>query len=242
MKESDFISLLSKRYPAPAYSFLPHVRNQTGYSKSSERTADALAMSLYPSRGLHLSGFEIKCQIGDLINELKTPDKAEEIAQYCHYWWIVTPKDLIDPTELPSTWGLLEGNDVLKVKKKAILLEPKTLDTNLVCAILRKVTKLYIPVEQIEDKINIGVENKLVTDRYELSKLKSEVEKFEYNSGIKIRGYQRGNIGAAVKTVLDYQSQTGEDNLAQLVDYAENVYLKGRMLQDKFEKKRNKKI
>lgn len=81
MSESVF-ELLRRRYPAPAWAFLEEVRNQTGYARTI-RTADALAMSLYPSRGLHLHGFEVKVSRADWFRELNDPKKAEEIAAYC---------------------------------------------------------------------------------------------------------------------------------------------------------------
>lgn len=65
----DIEKLLRNRYSPPEYAFLPQVRNQTGYSRQI-RTADALVMSLYPSRGLYLSGFEIKINKSDLKNEI----------------------------------------------------------------------------------------------------------------------------------------------------------------------------
>jgi len=59
-KDEKFLfELLQKRFPSEEYACLPQVRNATGYS-SVIRTADAIAMSLWPSRGLDLHGFEFK--------------------------------------------------------------------------------------------------------------------------------------------------------------------------------------
>ena len=54
----DLERRLRTRYQAPAYAYLPQVGDSTGYSV--HRHADAIVMSLWPSRGLHLMGFEIK--------------------------------------------------------------------------------------------------------------------------------------------------------------------------------------
>jgi len=91
---------------------------------------------LWPSRGLHLMGFEIKAGRGDWLRELKDPGKAEGIAAYCDQWWVVAPAEVIVPrrhrlelqpalaglgheqarpasdhldlTTFPEHWGLLE--------------------------------------------------------------------------------------------------------------------------------------
>ena len=57
MNEGGVFEALKTRYNSPEYCLLPQVRNSTGYS-SKVRTADAIAMSLWPSRGLTLTGFE----------------------------------------------------------------------------------------------------------------------------------------------------------------------------------------
>src|SRR5438876_1169784 len=71
-------------------------------------SADALAMSLWPSRGLELHGFEIKASRADWRTELRNPETADEIATRCDRWWIVAGSaDIVTDGELPPTWGLL---------------------------------------------------------------------------------------------------------------------------------------
>src|SRR3990167_4818231 len=128
MKEEKIITsqdleiLISERYCAPAWAFLPQVRNGTGIL-STVRTADAIAMSLWPSRGMDLHGFEIKISRYDWQKELQNPEKAEEIAAFCDYCWIVTPdelgKSIIDRGELPTNWGLLVKRGKLLYQLKA---------------------------------------------------------------------------------------------------------------------------
>ena len=62
--EDGLCKLLRYRFCQPEWAFLSQVRNGTGYLRTT-RTADALAMSLWPSRGLHLYGFEIKVRKSD---------------------------------------------------------------------------------------------------------------------------------------------------------------------------------
>src|SRR5258708_35669696 len=141
MSAATILDALMKRYSAPAYAFLPEMRAGTGYSRT--RSADGIAMSLYPSRGLDVSGFEIKVSRSDWMRELKDPDKAEEICKSCDYWWVVAPAmsstgpratPIVRLEDLPPTWGLmLLDGDKLKVEKNAPKLEAKPLD-KLFCA------------------------------------------------------------------------------------------------------------
>ena len=53
------LEALGNEYVGDAYAFLSQLRNGTGYGKST-RTADAISMCLWPSRGLEIEGYEIK--------------------------------------------------------------------------------------------------------------------------------------------------------------------------------------
>lgn len=129
-------ALLRERYAAPAWAFLEEVRNGTGYGRTV-RTADALAMSLYPSAGLHLHGFEIKVSRADWLRELKAPDKADEISRYCNFWWIVAPPDVVQVAELPPKWGLMLAGKKLRVEVAAPALEPQPPSLPMLAAIMR---------------------------------------------------------------------------------------------------------
>lgn len=134
--------LLRARYEGPAWAFLEEVRNGTGWSKKVTRTADALAMGLWPSRGLHLHGFEVKVSRADWKKELDDPAKAEEIAGYCHFWWLVVDDlKILQNGELPATWGLLvRHGDKLKAEKEPTFnQDAKKPDHSFLAAILRKV-------------------------------------------------------------------------------------------------------
>lgn len=97
--------LLRERYKAPAYAYFEEVANGTGGRATN--WIDGLAMSLWPSRGIELHGFEIKSSRGDLLRELKNPAKGEALFKYCNRWWLVLDdRKLIQPGELPAGWGL----------------------------------------------------------------------------------------------------------------------------------------
>ena len=63
--ESDLTDALKARFCLPAWAFFPAVRNAAGFD--ANRTADGIAMSLWPSRGLEVYGFEIKVSRGDWL-------------------------------------------------------------------------------------------------------------------------------------------------------------------------------
>lgn len=137
MNCSDIRKLMHIRYAAPEWALFEEVANGTG--GSIKRYADAIAVGLFPSRGLSIQGFEIKVSRSDLKSELMNPEKAEEIAQYCDRWWIVAPAGMVKPEELPETWGLVEAyENCLRNKKEAAKLEAKPLTRKFFCALARR--------------------------------------------------------------------------------------------------------
>lgn len=138
--EGELLAMVDRRCSPPAWACFTHVPNATGGRHT--RTADALAMSLWPSRGLEVHGFEVKTSRADWLRELKKPDKSIPIQKHCDRWWIVVgEKDMVDleAGELPPTWGLLapRGAKLFQVVE-APKLEPEPLDRLFVAALLRK--------------------------------------------------------------------------------------------------------
>lgn len=97
---------LRKRFPQREWCLAFEVANAAGHS--STRHADAVAMNLWPSRGLAIHGFEFKVQRSDWRRELKAPEKAEPVAQYCDHWWVIAMPGVVKLDELPAAWGLME--------------------------------------------------------------------------------------------------------------------------------------
>ena len=107
MTEGQVFEALRARYAAPAWALLPQVADRTGAYAS--RAADALAVGLWPSRGLDVIGFEIKVSRSDWLRELRQPAKAEPMVAICDTWWIAAGESgLVKSEELPGGWGLLE--------------------------------------------------------------------------------------------------------------------------------------
>ncbi len=98
--------VIAKTYCPPTHEVAFEVRDGAGFN--ARRSADAIIMGCWPSRGLDLTGVEIKASRGDWLKELRQPDKAEAIAQYCDRWVIAAPKGLIKTDEVPAGWGWWE--------------------------------------------------------------------------------------------------------------------------------------
>src|SRR5574342_435271 len=104
LTSQDCIAALRKRFPAAEYAFLEQVANSTG--SGVRGWADAIAMGLWPSRGISLWGFEVKVSRSDWKRELAKPKKSSEIQGYCDHSLVVTTPDIVEPSELPKNWGL----------------------------------------------------------------------------------------------------------------------------------------
>lgn len=141
MRTIDLRTALRQRYPLPEWVLMEEVRDATG--AVSSRSADAIAISMWPSRGLAVHGFEIKASRSDWLREVKNPAKAETIALYCDYWWVVAAPGCVKTEEVPDAWGLLEfenGKGRFKEVKKAPKRDSvKPLDRSFVAAMMRRV-------------------------------------------------------------------------------------------------------
>lgn len=141
--ERDILDLLALRYGLRAgngerYVYANHVRSHAGFD--ARRTADFMAMDLWPSKGLALHGHEVKVSRGDWLTELRDPTKAEEFKRYMDRWWLVVPDASIVRSDLPNDWGLMAVRDgSLRVIKPAPKLHPEPMPKTMTAAFLRAV-------------------------------------------------------------------------------------------------------
>lgn len=219
---SQILLALQERYKGNAHAFLPQVRNTTGYARK-QRTADALVMGLWPSRGLHLHGFEIKASRMDWLQELRNPAKAEEICQYCDFWWVVIgDADIVKDDELPSTWGLLvpKGKKTLVAKVQAPKMEPKPPTLGFLASIIRSAEAVIYDKSALDDAKRIGYDEgyergkemgdynlrgKVARQENLINHLQSSIKKFEEASDLKITNWNSGKIGDVVNILTHPQ-------------------------------------
>lgn len=181
-----FLAALEERYPATAYAVLPEVANATGHAAS--RTADALVVGFWPSRGMEIEGFEVKSARGDWLRELKDPSKAEVFFRYCAKWWMVeTTPDIIKPDELPPKWGLLRlTNGKLKTLVKASPLEPETPKRMFWTSLIRSTVRRYGEKGKIDEAYRHGLadgekdsKNRLTENEREITQLEHKIAELQ---------------------------------------------------------------
>lgn len=203
-------SALRAAFPSPEYALFFEVSNAAGFSRS--RSADAIAMGLWPSRGLNLTGIEIKTARSDWLRELKNPAKAEAFVKYCDRWMIATVPGVVASGELPPTWGLMvlekgKWNRVVEAPK----LEPIPITRSFLAAILRRADEangaLVSAAIERERRDEIEAHDKRVQREVDMrtqrhKELQSAVAKFEETSGVKIgESWTAGDVGKAVAIV-----------------------------------------
>lgn len=221
---------LRARFCAPEWACFFEVPQATG--AMAGRTADAIAMNCYPSRGLRIHGVEIKAYRGDWLRELKTPDKAEPIQRYCDHWWIAAPKGVVLDGELPPTWGLLELNGAgLRQTVAAPLLKAEDLSRAFVASLLRSAAgraavELHEATREAREseiaKVAERVEREVQQRTRQHEELKSSVTKFEAESGISIAsawGYGAG-FGKAVRLVRELGIDSIHSGIRKAADSA----------------------
>lgn len=203
---------LRDRYEGREWALAFEVPNVVGYGS---RRCDALAMGLWESKGLHLHGHEIKVSRSDWRKELDDVTKAEPIEKFCHFWWIVAPKGIVKKDELPEQWGLMECSNgtALRVSKRATKQDTEPITYGFMAACLRAFNEQSDLEKQLKAEYARGwneanksrdkraEQQKISDDRIgsrRFARLQRDVDEFERKSGIKITGWNGGNIGKAV--------------------------------------------
>jgi hypothetical protein len=133
------LDILAKEYPSPDMAFIREMRAGTGWSNPSR--ADAIAMHLWPSKGLELVGYEVKVSRSDWLRELKQPEKAY-IKKFCDRWYLIVPyRDIVKLEELPDDWGLKVVEDgAIRIVVEAEQLYPRPLNRDFVASLMRRAT------------------------------------------------------------------------------------------------------
>jgi hypothetical protein len=213
IKSRDLIAALRARFRQPAWAFFEEVRDATGYA--ARRTADAIALSCWPSRGLELWGFEVKVSRGDWRREAADPEKGERILGYCDRVFVVAPRNVVPLEELPPKWGLMElhGSMLRAVRPADLNGEARPLDRLFMASLMREAFR-YIEhaiadadaTKQAYERGRKEAEDAaaFALDRAsrDHKSLTEAVAAFTAASGVAISPWNAGEVGAAVKVVL----------------------------------------
>lgn len=228
-----------------AFAFVEHVRNDAGHNAS--RTIDAMAMGLWPSRGLRLFAFEVKCSRADWLKEMRDPSKAEAFQPYVDYFYlVVSDEKFVREGELPETWGLMvpSGQGLRVVVSAPLAQRVRVLDRGMLAALLRRAElEGCAPHHEVEEAKRVAhregmalgeqiAENKLMLLREEIAKLRAREEELVAHVGPEWRlvlRQQRPEFWVALRTALDGRrdldglrirvQHLGED-AARLVEHA----------------------
>jgi hypothetical protein len=140
MTSEEVLNILAKEYPTPDMAFIREFRGGTGWSVESR--ADAIAMHLWPSKGLELIGYEVKVSRSDWLRELKQPEKATPIKKFCDRWYLIVPdSEIVKDGELPMGWGLkVIDNESVKTVVEAEQLYPRPVDRPFIASLMRRAT------------------------------------------------------------------------------------------------------
>lgn len=232
MKLSTF-DILRKRYPESQYALMAEVSDAAGFNRS--RSADYIAVGLWPSRGLFIEGIELKSFRNDWLSELKNPKKAENIFKYCDFFWLLTSDETIAKTEeIPVNWGWLciKGQRII-MKKQAPKLNSEPVSKNFLAAMLKRACNKenFVHINSIEERITRAydlakTENKRSIERCEslMEEMRDRINIFESTSGIKI-GPNRDpkKIGEAVKFISEGGAESIKKDLNRLKQSTEYI-------------------
>lgn len=214
---TNLFHLLRVRYPSQSYAIFREVQSATAYQ--GKQRADAVAMGLWPSRGLDVIGFEFKSSRSDWLRELKQPDKAEQIFQFCDRWYLVVGSgSIVHGGELPPTWGLLVADgDKLHEQVAAPKLDAKPMAREFLASLLRSAQKVAekaesAPREELRAEIlrEVSERHRQEIERIQsredlaLASLAEKVKKFEAAAGVSIAydwKFPEGGVGAALALV-----------------------------------------
>ncbi|MBB2981802.1 hypothetical protein [Paraburkholderia tropica] len=212
MKTHDVRAALRSRFCAPEWALFFEVGDATGGRHN--RWADAVAINLYPSRGLEIHGFEIKVSRSDWLRELKNPEKSAPVQQYCDRWWIVCPAGVIVPGELPPTWGQYEIQAGGKIRQitAAPKLSAQPVTRTFVAAMLRRASEadeglveaaVSAEVQRLRDGDEKRIAREIESRTSHVTDLQAQIEQIERVSGIKIHRWGNSEeIGKAVRAVM----------------------------------------
>ena len=226
---------LRLRFAAPEWAYLDEVRNGTGYARRETRTADAIAMSLWPSRGLELHGIEIKSDRADWLREKNNPAKADAIGKYCDRWWLAIGDASVAPLdEVPAPWGLLVFADggLVCARLPSPLPSPLPIDRLLLAALLRKATaacdqhvhrdEVAKESESLIAEARAGglaaMTHEQAMVRRDAEELRERIERFEKASGVEIDRFRPDLTGAAVRALVEH----GPERIRQSAEHTRN--------------------
>ena len=237
--------LLVARYQQPEWFLRFEVSNGTG--GHFRGNADAVAMNMWPSRGLVLHGFEIKVSRSDWLNELKNPRKSERFMEHVDYWWLVAPPHVALDSEIPPKWGWIKATPKrLRIHKDAPpLFEPgdeKSIDRIFVAALVRQgAANDWLFKETVERAVKSVTDRQLKHTAKELEQLREYQKAFADTLGISsFRHWDKRNASEdaeRLKAARRFLDIADGYSLDSIVSSAEHILDSAKKLRRQFREK-----
>lgn len=240
--EASLVNTLRSRYASNEWALVTQVRDGAGWDR---RTFDALAIGLWASRGHPVHGFECKVSKSDWKRELAKPEKADPLVAFCHHWWIVAPRGVVDPMTLPVGWGLLEAheNGTIHTVVESPRREAQPVTAGFVAQIAKRLIAERPAQAEIDAADAAGYERGKAASvraayseaeraQYRLRSLQERVDTFEEASGLTLdiaSAYRVRERADAIRTVIamgeGWQSPLKRLEIArrQAADFIESV-------------------
>lgn len=103
---------------------MPSAKLVRGFDIPSKRYMDTIAIGLFRSTKHRIIAHEIKVRRSDWLAELRMPEKAGAFTDRVHGFYVVAPRGVVKPNELPDGWGhLVWYPTLIRVARKAILID-----------------------------------------------------------------------------------------------------------------------
>jgi len=192
--EARLVEALKSRYGENEWAMMTQVRQGAGWNK---RTFDAIAIGLWGSRGHPVHGFECKTSRSDWSRELAKPEKADPLAAFCTYWWVVAPKSIVDPLSLPLGWGLLEAwdNGTVHTIAEAERRDPEPFTRGFVAQVLKRALAADPNLRAVREATKKGydrgiseMDSRLETERASAERARQRVRDIEAAAGLRLDG------------------------------------------------------
>lgn len=228
--------ILQGRFNPREYTLLAEVRDAAGFHAS--RSADFIAVNLWPSRGLAIHGIELKSSRSDWLSELKKPAKQEAIFQYCDYFWLLTGGDgVAKMEEIPDAWGwLVIKGEKVHTMKEAPKLDPRPCSKTFLCALLKRASDKtdYVHRSEIQEEITKAQDEGKKFNEWEVTRIQKEikslkeaVKEFEDAAGIKLNlqyAFDLKGKGAAIQYLTNHGIPTIQKQLKDLGAVSKNLF------------------
>ena len=203
---------LRTMFSPPEYAIFFEVAVGTGF-EGQRRKADAVVMDMWPSRGMKITGFEVKVSRHDWMREKENPVKAEAVAAYCDRWALVTAFGVAEQVEVPHAWDwyeLSEKGDKLALRQRGHETEAKALDRSFVASLLRCATR----GELLE--IEVAAEKKIETARAGVeAEVEYRVKRQTHEASVLLQRY--GPIEKALRGGVKLHQFSTDDEMAEAV-------------------------